>query len=90
MVDYTWNGNPEKFGALARIFNHGDGSELGEALRSVVDELDLTTNLTKLGFTKQDIPWLVDNVYVVAAGNLANTMADVSREDIEMLYEKMM
>lgn len=90
VVDYTWNGNPEKFGALARIFNHGDGSELGEALRSVVDELDLTTNLTKLGFTKQDIPWLVDNVYVVAAGNLANTMADVSREDIEMLYEKMM
>lgn len=90
VVDYTWNGNPEKFGVLARIFNHGDGSELGEALRSVVDELDLTTNLTKLGFTKQDIPWLVDNVYVVAAGNLANTMADVSREDIEMLYEKMM
>lgn len=89
VVDYTWNGNPEKFGVLARIFNHGDGSELGEALRSVLDELDLTTNLTKLGFTKQDIPWLVDNVYVVAAGNLANTMADVSREDIEMLYEKM-
>lgn len=90
VVDYTWNGNPEKFGALARIFNHGDGSEFGEALRSVVDELDLATNLTVLGFTKEDIPWLADNVYVVAAGNLANTMADVSREDIEMLYEKMM
>ena len=89
VVEYTWSANPDKFGALARIFNHGDGSELGEALRLIVHDLDLTTNLTELGFTKKDIPWLVDNVYVVATGNIANTMADVSREDIEMLYKKM-
>ena len=88
-VEYTWSANPDKFATLARIFNHGDGSELGEALRLIVHELDLTTNLTKLGFTKKDIPWLVDNVYVVATGNIANTMANVSREDIEMLYKKM-
>ena len=88
-VEYTWSANPDKFGALARIFNHGDGSELGEALRLIVHDLDLTTNLTELGLTKKDIPWLVDNVYVVATGNIANTVADVSREDIEMLYKKM-
>ena len=88
-VEYTWSANPDKFDALARIFNHGDGSELGEALRLIVHDLDLTTNLTELGFTKKDIPWLVDNVYVVATGNIANTVADVSREDIEMLYKKM-
>ena len=89
VVEYTWIANPEKFNALARIFNHGDGSELGEALRLMVHELDLTTNLTELGFTKKDIPWLVDNVYVVAAGNIANTVAEVSRNDIEVLYKKM-
>lgn len=89
VVEYTWSANPDKFGALARIFNHGDGSELGEALRFIVHDLDLTTNLTELGFTKKDIPWLVDNVYVVATGNIANTMADVSREDIDVLYKKM-
>lgn len=88
-VEYTWSANPEKFNALARIFNHGDGSELGEALRLIVHELDLTTNLTELGFTKKDIPWLVDNVYVVAAGNIANTVAEVNRNDIEVLYKKM-
>ena len=88
-VEYTWSANPDKFGALARIFNHGDGSELSEALRLIVHELDLTTNLTELGFTKKDIPWLVDNVYVVATGNIANTMAEISREDIEVLYKKM-
>lgn len=88
-VEYTWSANPDKFATLARIFNHGDVSELGEALRLIVHELDLTTNLTELGFTKKDIPWLVDNVYVVATGNIANTVADVSREDIEMLYKKM-
>ena len=90
VVEYTWSANPEKFNALARIFNHGDGSELGEALRLMVHELDLTTNLTELGFTKKDIPWLVDNVYVVAAGNIANTVAEVSRDDIEVLYKKML
>lgn len=89
VVEYTWSANPDKFATLARIFNHGDGSELGEALHLIVHELDLTTNLTELGFTKKDIPWLVDNVYVVATGNIANTMVDVSREDIEMLYKKM-
>lgn len=88
-VEYTWSANPDKFGVLARTFNHGDGSELGEALRLIVHDLDLTTNLTELGFTKKDIPWLVDNVYVVATGNIANTVADVSREDIEALYKKM-
>ena len=88
-VDYTWSANPDKFGALARIFNYGDGSELGEALRLIVHDLDLTTNLTELGFTKKDIPWLVDNVYVVATGNIANTVAEVSRKDIEALYKKM-
>ena len=90
VVEYTWSANPEKFNALARIFNHGDGSELGEALRLMVHELDLTTNLTELGFTKKDIPWLVDNVYVVATGNIANTVAEVSRNDIEVLYKKML
>ena len=89
VVEYTWSANPDKFGALARIFNHGDGSELGEALRFIVHDLDLTTNLTELGFTKKDIPWLVDNVYVVATGNIANTVAEISREDIEALYKKM-
>ena len=88
-VEYTWSANPDKFSALARIFNHGDGSELGEALRLIVHDLDLTTNLTELGFTKKDIPWLVDNVYVVATGNIANTIAEISREDIEVLYKKM-
>lgn len=88
-VEYTWSANPDKFGVLARIFNHGDGSELGEALRLIVHDLDLTTNLTELGFTKKDIPWLVDNVYVVATGNIANTVAKISREDIEALYKKM-
>ena len=90
VVEYTWSANPEKFNALARIFNHGDSSELGEALRLMVHELDLTTNLTELGFTKKDIPWLVDNVYVVAAGNIANTVAEVSRNDIDVLYKKML
>lgn len=90
VVEYTWSANLEKFNSLARIFNHGDGSELGEALRLMVHELDLTTNLTELGFTKKDIPWLVDNVYVVAAGNIANTVAEVSRNDIEVLYKKML
>ena len=89
VVEYTWSANPEKFNALARIFNHGDGSELGKALRLMVHELDLTTNRTELGFTKKDIPWLVDNVYVVAAGNIANTVAEVNRNDIEVLYKKM-
>ena len=88
-VEYTWSANPDKFSVLARIFNHGDGSELGEALRLIVHDLDLTTNLTELGFTKKDIPWLVDNVYVVATGNIANTIAKISREDIEALYKKM-
>lgn len=89
VVEYTWSANPEKFNSLARIFNHGDGSKLGEALRLIVHDLDLTTNLTELGFTKKDIPWLVDNVYVVATGNIANTVAKISREDIEALYKKM-
>ena len=89
VVEYTWSANPDKFGALARIFNHGDGSELGEALRFIVHDLDLTTNLTELGFTKKDIQWLVDNVYVVATGNIANTVAEISRKDIEALYKKM-
>ena len=88
-VEYTWSANPDKFGALARIFNYGDGSELGEALRLIVHDLDLTTNLTELGFTKKDIPWLVDNVYIVATGNIANTVAEISRDDIEALYKKM-
>ncbi len=88
-VEYTWSANPDKFDALARIFNHGDASELGEALRLIVHDLDLTTNLTELGFTKKDIPWLVDNVYVVATGNIANTVAEISRKDIEALYKKM-
>lgn len=88
VVEYTWSANSEKFNSLARIFNYGDGSELGEALRLIVHDLDLTTNLTELGFTKKDIPWLVDNVYVVATGNIANTVAKISREDIEVLYKK--
>ena len=86
VVEYTWSANPEKFKCLSSYIQPWRWFELGEALRLIVHDLDLTTNLTELGFTKKDIPWLVDNVYVVATGNIANTVAEVSRNDIEMLY----
>ena len=58
-------------------------------LRLIVHELGPYHKPYRTRLYKKDIPWLVDNVYVVATGDIANTVADVSQEDIEMLYKKM-
>lgn len=87
-VAATWQGNPQKFATIARLFGGQEASDLPSCLYSLLDAIDLRLGLSDLGISQEDIPWMVDNCLKVAAGNLANTAAPVDRELIEECYQR--
>lgn len=87
-VAATWQGNPQKFAAIARLLGGQEASDLSSCLYSLLDAIDLRLGLSDLGISQEDIPWMVDNCLKVAAGNLANTLVSIDREVLEDCYQK--
>ena len=87
-VAATWQGNPDKFAKIANLFGGREACELSDCLYGMLEAMDLRIGLSDLGVKEEDIPWMVDNCFKIAAGNLANTCAPVDAALIEECYRK--
>lgn len=87
-VDASWQGNPEKFAHIAKLFGATHGGDVGDVLRQVLEKIDLRLSLSDLGIAFEDIPWMVENCLKVGAGNIANNPVMVTGDDIRKLYQQ--
>ena len=86
ILDASQEGNPEKYGVIARILGGNNYKECGRQIRLLLNQLELTTSLSKLGILSKDIPWMTENCFKVSAASIQNHPRLFSRDEIYQIY----
>ena len=89
VIEATYDGKAkEKFEFISQKLGGKKASDCADAVRRLLEKLDLDVTLSDLGIQKEDILWMSENCMKVSASNLANTPAEIGIDDIVKIYEK--
>ncbi len=76
----------EKYGIISRILGGRDHKDCGKQIRILLDKLNLTTSLSKIGIQSKDIPWMTENCFKVSFASIQNHPILFNRDEIYQLY----
>jgi alcohol dehydrogenase class IV len=88
ITDASFEAAPEKYRIIAKILGGEKASDCGDNIRMLLQRIDLTTNLSEQGITREDIPWMTENCFKVSAASIKNHPAAFDKEGIARLYEQ--
>ncbi len=87
-LDISWSYAPEKFMQVSRLLG-GDGAEdCADAVRTLLERLNLRVTLSELGVREQDVDWMTQNCMRVSAASLLNSPMPMTQEAVKTLYLK--
>lgn len=90
VLEASIEGCPDKFARIAQIFGGSTAEELPGIIRKLLQSLDISFSLSKLGFKEEDIPWMAENCVKVSAASIANNPVVFSQQQIAEIYKKAM
>ena len=79
---------PEKYGQISRLLGGKDHRDCAEAIRRLLEEIDLQVGLRELGITEEDIPWMTENCFRGAAASIVNHPRAFGEEEIAGVYRR--
>lgn len=88
IIEASYQGAPEKFAKLAKLFGGEKAEDLAGKVRELLEAIDLTCTLSDLGIEEKDIPWMAENCMKVSAPSIANNPVVFSQEEIAEIYKK--
>lgn len=88
IIEASYQGAPEKFAKLAKLFGGEKAEDLAGKVRELLEAIDLTCTLSDLGIEEKDIPWMAENCMKVSAPSIANNPVVFSQEKIAEIYKK--
>ena len=88
IIEDSYQGAPEKFAKLAKLFGGEKAEDLAGKVRELLEDIELTCTLSDLGIEEKDIPWLAENCMKVSAHSIANNPVVFSQEEIAEIYKK--
>ena len=88
IIEDSYQGAPEKFAKLAKLFGGEKAEDLAGKVRELLDDIELTCTLSDLGIEEKDIPWMAENCMKVSAHSIANNPVVFSQEEIAEIYKK--
>lgn len=88
IIEASYQGAPEKFAKLAKLFGGEKAEDLAGKVRELLETIDLTCTLSDLGIEEKDIPWMAENCMKVSAPSIANNPVVFSQEEIAEIYKK--
>lgn len=88
IIETSYQGAPEKFAKLAKLFGGEKAEDLAGKVRELLETIDLTCTLSDLGIEEKDIPWMAENCMKVSAPSIANNPVVFSQEKIAEIYKK--
>lgn len=86
IVEASQAADTKKYGVISRILGGKNYQDCGQQIRHLLEELDLTTSLSKLGILSKDIPWMTENSLKVSAASISNHPMLFSKDEIYQLY----
>lgn len=88
IIEDSYQGAPEKFAKLAKLFGREKAEDLAGKVRELLEDIELTCTLSDLGIEEKDIPWMAENCMKVSAHSIANNPVVFSQEEIAEIYKK--
>lgn len=88
IIESSYQGAPEKFAKLAKLFGGEKAEDLAGKVRELLEAIELTCTLSDLGIEEKDIPWMAENCMKVSAPSIANNPVVFSQEKIAKIYKK--
>ena len=88
IIEASYQGAPEKFAKLAKMFGGEKAEDLAGKVRELLEAIELTCTLSDLGIEEKDIPWMAENCMKVSAPSIANNPVVFSQEEIAEIYKK--
>lgn len=88
IIEASYQGAPEKFAKLAKLFGGEKAEDLAGKVRELLENIELTCTLSDLGIEEKDIPWMAENCMKVSAPSIANNPVVFSQEEIAEIYKK--
>ena len=88
IIEDSYQGAPEKFAKLAKLFGGEKAEDLAGKVRELLEDIELTCTLSDLGIEEKDIPWMAENCMKVSAHSIANNPVVFSQEEIAEIYKK--
>ena len=88
IIEASYQGAPEKFAKLAKLFGGENAEDLAGKVRELLEDIELTCTLSDLGIEEKDIPWMAENCMKVSAPSIANNPVVFSQEEIAEIYKK--
>ena len=88
IIEDSYQGAPEKFAKLAKLFGGEKAEDLAGKVRELLEDIELTCTLSDLGIEEKDIPWMAENCMKVSAHSIANNTVVFSQEEIAEIYKK--
>ena len=88
IIEASYQGAPEKFAKLAKLFGGEKAEDLAGKVRELLADIELTCTLSDLGIEEKDIPWMAENCMKVSAHSIANNPVVFSQEEIAEIYKK--
>lgn len=88
IIEDSYQGAPEKFAKLAKLFGGEKAEDLAGKVRELLEDIELTCILSDLGIEEKDIPWMAENCMKVSAHSIENNPVVFSQEEIAEIYKK--
>jgi alcohol dehydrogenase class IV len=88
IIEDSYQGAPEKFAKLAKLFGGEKAEDLAGKVRELLEDIELTCTLSDLGIEEKDIPWMAENCMKVSAHSIVNNPVVFSQEEIAEIYKK--
>ena len=88
ITDASFSGAPEKYEVISGLLGGKDASDCGDAVRKLLQSIDLSVTLSEQGIVKDDIPWLTENCFKVSEASIRNHPVLFDRDGIAKLYEQ--
>lgn len=79
-------GAPDKFAVLSRLLGGNNENDFIAKIEELLQELNLTTSLGKLGITEADVDWLAENTMKISAAALTNNPVVFGIEDVKRVF----
>ena len=79
---------PEKYEMISKLLRGSGAGDCADAIRKLLERIELSVKLSDEGVTAEDIPWLTENCFKVSAASIHNHPAVFTEKMIRKLYER--
>jgi len=88
IIEKSWESDIEKYSDISKLLGGTDAKDCANAIRNLLEKIDLKVTLGELGVKEKDIDWMAENCMKVSKPSIVNHPKEFTLEEIKDIYFK--